>query len=134
LLLHSSEIKGSIAPTDDFMHLLKQIHKVRAGQETNLAKTIDEAIMLFPSTDVTKHLILLTDAVPTVGETPEHDVLEKVMEAKNAGITISLIGINLDEKGKLLAQKIVELGEGRLHVVKDIEKLDMLVLEDYYSL
>jgi len=39
----------------------------------------------------------------------------------------------LNEKGKKLAEKIVELGQGKLYVIKDIENVDSVVLEDYYG-
>ena len=41
---------------------------------------------------------------------------------------------NLNEKGKKFAEKIVELGQGNLYVVKDLENIDAIVLEDYYSI
>jgi len=79
-------------------------------------------------------LILITDALPTIGEEPENETLKEASIARNNGITISLIGINLNEKGRKLAEKIVEIGRGRLYVVRDTEKIDKIVLEDYYSL
>ena len=60
--------------------------------------------------------------------------LEEVSNARSQGITISLIGINLDKKGKELAEKIVELGEGRLYVIRSLDEVDQIVLEDYYSI
>ena len=134
LIVFGSDIKTSIPPTDNFTLLLKEITTIKAAKETNIAKTIQRATELFPSADVTKHLILLTDALPTTGENPQQETLEMVSLAKSMGITVSLIGIQLDEKGKRLAEKIAELGEGRLYVVRDLENLDKIVLEDYYSL
>ena len=72
--------------------------------------------------------------MPTIGKEPEKQTLEEASIARNKGITISLIGINLDEKGRKLAEKIVALGEGKLYVVKDVENVDKVVLEDYYSI
>lgn len=134
LIAFGSDIKEKVLPTGDFMHLLKTITKVRASMETNIQKTIAEAVNMFPETDATKHLILLTDALPTTGKEPEKEVLDEVANAKNAKVTISVVGINLDEKGKNLAEKIVECGRGKLYVCKDIEELDQIVLEDYYNL
>jgi hypothetical protein len=76
----------------------------------------------------------LTDALPTTGKDPEKEVLDEVANAKNSKVTISIVGINLDEKGTRFAEKIVELGSGKLYICKDIEDLDQIVLEDYYSL
>ena len=87
----------------------------------------------YPNENITKHLILITDALPTIGKEPEKETLQECSIARNKGITISLIGINLNEKGRKLAEKIVELGKGRLYIVKNIENIDQIVLEDYYE-
>ena len=83
---------------------------------------------------MTKHLVLITDAVPTVGEDPGKSTLNFVERASAYGITISVIGIALSKEGTELAKKIVEIGKGRLYVVRDLENLDRVVLEDYYNL
>ena len=134
MIAFGSDIKEKVVPTGDFMLLLKTITKVRASMETNMQKTIQEAVNMFPETESTKHLILLTDALPTTGKDPEKEVLDEVANAKNAKVTISVVGINLDDKGKKFAEKIVALGAGKLYICKDIEELDQIVLEDYYSL
>jgi Mg-chelatase subunit ChlD len=59
--------------------------------------------------------------------------LKEASLARNKGITISLIGINLDEKGKKLAERIVEIGDGKLYVVNNADNVDEIVLEDYYG-
>tara|TARA_B100002003_G_scaffold245426_2_gene273220 strand:- start:301 stop:1482 length:1182 start_codon:yes stop_codon:yes gene_type:complete len=134
LIVFGSEVKEAVRPTDDFGFLLKEIAKVKASKQTDLKITLRKAIELFPNEDVTKHLILITDAMPTIGQKPEEETLQEVSTARNNGITISLIGINLNEKGKKLAEKITEIGQGRLYVIRDIENVDKIVLEDYYSL
>ena len=133
LIVFGSEIKTIVEPTYDFSYLLKNIAAASASRETDIVATLRKSIELFPSEGITKHLILITDALPTVGEEPEKNTLNEVSIARNKGITISLIGINLNEKGKKLAEKIVELGNGKLYVVKDVENVDSVVLEDYYS-
>ena len=132
-IVFGSEIKEVIEPTLDFTRLLKEITKIRASKETDIVSTLQKAIELFPNEDITQHLILITDALPTKGDEPEKSTLEEASIARSKGITISLIGINLDEKGKKLAEKIVELGEGRLYVVRNLENVDRIVLEDYYG-
>ena len=64
---------------------------------------------------------------------PEKSTLKEASLARNKGITISLIGINLDEKGKKLAERIVEIGDGKLYVVNNADNVDEIVLEDYYG-
>ena len=134
LIVFGSEIKTTIKPTNDFTFLLRNIAAARASRQTDFKATLKKAIELFPNDDAIKHLILITDAMPTIGEEPEKDTIKEASMARNKGITISLIGINLDEKGKKLAEKIVELGNGKLYVIKDVEDVDKIVLEDYYSL
>src|SRR3989338_2405700 len=134
LIVFGSEIKTVIEPTQDFSYLLKSITSIKASRETDLVATLKKSIELFPNENITKHLILITDALPTIGKEPEKETLQEASIARNKGITISLIGINLNEKGKKLAEKIVELGEGKLYVVKDVENVDRIVLEDYYSI
>jgi Mg-chelatase subunit ChlD len=133
LIVFGSDVKTAIEPTNDFPQLLREMTKIRASRETNLVKTIEKATELFPNENITKHLILITDAVPTVGDEPEETTLKAISEARNAGITISLIGIKLEQKARQLAEKITEIGNGNLFIVRDLENMDKIVLEDYYS-
>jgi Mg-chelatase subunit ChlD len=133
LVVFGSDIKQHIAPTNDFMHILKTLADIRASMETDISKSILKAIELFPKHD-TKHLILLTDALPTKGLIPENETLKAVSQAKDQKITISLVGINLDHKGLELAKKIVQVGQGKLYTVKDLEQIDKIILEDYEQL
>ena len=76
---------------------------------------------------------MLTDAVPTVGKDPEKDTLDAVAVLKAKGVSLSVIGIGLEKKGRELAKKMVGLGEGKLYMVSDVEEMDKIVLEDYYE-
>jgi Mg-chelatase subunit ChlD len=133
LIVFGSEVTTAIEPTQDFSYLLKSITSAKASRQTDLVETLRRAIDLFPSDDITKHLILITDALPNIGKDPVKETLKEVSIARNKGITISLIGINLNEKGKGLAEKITELGQGKLYIIKNVENVDKVVLEDYYS-
>ena len=133
LIVFGSEVKEYVEPTSDFTMLLKEITKIRASKQTDIALTLQKAIEMFPSESITKHLIMITDALPTKGDEPEKQTLEEASVAKSKGITISMIGINLDEKGKKLAEKIVQIGKGKLYVVRNLENVDKVVLEDYYG-
>lgn len=132
LIVFGSEVKKAIEPTSDFTMLLKEITRIRASKETDIVSTLQKAIEMFPTENITKHLILITDALPTKGDYPEKSALEEASAARSKGITISLIGISLDEKGKKFAEKIAEIGEGRLYAARNLENVDKIVLEDYY--
>lgn len=133
LVVFSKDVKEAVAPTNDFGLLLRKISAVRAARETDIVKLLEKAIELFPKGEETKHLIILSDALPTVGAMPEEETLEAVSAARNAGITVSVVGVNLDEKGERLAKRIAEVGEGRFYLVKNLVELDKVVLEDYYK-
>ncbi|MFH1212220.1 MAG: VWA domain-containing protein, partial [Candidatus Woesearchaeota archaeon] len=134
LIIFESEIKKEIFPTHDFGILLEELTKIRAGKETDIAVVLRKAAEMFSKTRITKHLIILSDALPTKGKNPEEDTLKAASIARNFGITISMVGINFDDQGLKLAQRIVEIGEGRLYACKDLGELDKIVLGDYYSL
>lgn len=134
LIIFTSKIEESIAPCNDFMLLLEKLTAARAGLETDIASVIDEAVKLFTGIKGTKHLVLLTDALPTKTKEkkgPRQRVLEAAGIARDSGITISMVGVSLDEEGEKLAKRIVELGEGKLYRAKNIDDLDAIVLEDY---
>jgi Mg-chelatase subunit ChlD len=134
LIVFGEAVKAAVPPTHDFGHLLQHITRVTASRQTDFAAMIRRAIELFPREASTKHLIILTDALPTVGAEPEKATLAAVGAARAEGITISLIGIQLDRKGAALAEQMARLGEGRFTIAKDLENLDRLVLQDYYTL
>jgi Mg-chelatase subunit ChlD len=132
LIVFGTDIKQTVPPTRNFASLLLAIGNIHATAETNIAATIKKSIELFPNLETTKHLLLLTDALPTRGDDPLKETLDAASMAASQKITISLIGINLNEKGRDLAEKIVEVGRGKLYMVRNISEIDKIVLEDYY--
>jgi len=133
LIVFGEDVKKIVPPTLDFKEILQSIITIKARAETDIAATIHKAIELFANSKETKHLILLTDVLPTKGKKPEEETLRAVSIARDQEITISVIGINLDKDGEKLAKKIIEIGQGRLYKVKNVEVLDTVILEDYYS-
>lgn len=134
LLAFGKDVLREIPPCKNFSDLLRVITRLKSGSETDIASCIRHSISLFKGKDRTKHLFLLTDALPTVGVNPGEEVMAAVSEAKAAGVTVSVIGIALDDIGEKLAQQIVDVSDGRLAVVKDLENLDVIVLEEYEAL
>ena len=133
LVVFNQKISSAVRPCSDFHFLLENIAKVRAFSQTDFALMVDKAVELFSETMAGRHLIILTDALPTVGFDPEAEALKAVSRAKANNISVSLIGINLNKKGKSLAEKIVQIGEGRLYLASNVKDLDLIVLEDYLS-
>jgi Mg-chelatase subunit ChlD len=134
LIVFNEEVKGYVEPTLDFQQILMSLVNLKTKAETDFAQAIDKAIQIFGNTHETKHLILLTDALPTKGENPEKETIKAVSMARDLGITISLIGINLDADGLKLSKKIIEISEGRLYRVKNVDTIDQVILDEYYHL
>lgn len=130
LIAFNSEIVKELRPMSDFQQFVDSLVDLKSGKETNMVHAIERAIEMFPDNDATKHLLLLTDAVPTVGEIDQ--TMQAVMKAKAAGITISVVGIKLTE-GLELAQSIVEATNGKLYVIRNLDNMDSVILEDYYA-
>lgn len=133
LIVFSSKIRKAIPPCQDFSTLLNAISTVKSGSQTDLAAALSKSVELFAPTSETKHLIIVTDGMPTAGDEPEKKTLEAVMAAKSAGITISIVGIKLEKAGLELAKRITRIGDGKLSQVRHLNKLGHFILEDYYS-
>lgn len=133
LVVFSTSIKAAVAPTQDFTALLKEIAGARASGQTGIGGVIRAAAALFPKTAAAKHLVLITDAMPTKGANPEQEAVEAAATAAAEGVTISIAGIGLDANGARIAGRIAEEGKGRFYVVKDLKELDRIVLMDYYG-
>ena len=97
-----------------------------------MVSVIKKSIEMFSRINATKHLILLTDALQTIGSKDE--VIDISGMAKAAGITISIVGIKLDKDGIELAKHITELSGGKLYAVSALENVDKIILQDYYDL
>ncbi|MFT4311586.1 MAG: vWA domain-containing protein [Candidatus Woesearchaeota archaeon] len=130
LVVFNSKIEGVLPLTDDFVSILRNISRIRTTGETDIAVCIDQALKLFDSKK-NNHLILITDGVHTHGT--EEEVLEKIGIAANQGISLTLIGINIDKNGEKLAKDIINIIDGRFYKAQSLEGIDDIVLEDYYS-
>lgn len=133
IVVFGSEVRTSLEPTDDFQRLLHEIIRIRATTQTNLKSSIEKSIELFPSEEGTKHLVLLTDTKPTAGEKPREETLQAIALARSMGITTSIVGIGLEKDAEELSKKLVEMGEGRLYSIANLDEVGGVVLEDYYA-
>ncbi len=133
LVVFSSDVIVKENPTRELNKIILQITKATPRKQTDIAKALSTAVGLFPRGKLTKHMILLTDALPTSGKSPKEQTLKEVANAKANNITLSVVGIQLDREGAELAKQMAKLGNGRLYLVKETKELDKLVLLDYYS-
>lgn len=135
VVVFGKQVRAEIKPTNDFHLLMREIARIKALEQTDIAATIQKAAEIFAAgnAEAKKHLILITDILPTAGKEPEKSTLEAISEIAAGGVTVSVIGISPEEEGRKLAEKIVEIGKGRFLVAKNIGDVDVLVLEDYYA-
>jgi Mg-chelatase subunit ChlD len=133
LIVFESEVKDKITPTLDFGYLVQHITQITPSLQTDFTKMITNAHELFDPTSRNKHIIILTDALPTVGKEPEKETIHAISEARTTGITISIIGINLDKKGMQLAKEISKTGNGRFYTVQQLNELQTLMIQEYYE-
>lgn len=133
LIVFGSKIQKTIAPTKDFSLLLNELTRIKTSGETDIAACIEAAVPLFRRSIKTKHLVLITDALQTMGKLPEKEVLESISAAANLGITITVVGISLNKEGERLAKKIVNISNGSLYEVKSLDNLGQIVISDYYK-
>ncbi len=134
LVVFAEQVRTELAPQDHFSALLSTITRVRAANQTNITAALHKAIELFSSRGARKHLLILSDLMPTVGSFPRQETLKAVQAALDQRISISLIGIALTPAAERLAREIVDLSQGKLYLLKHLDELDRVVLEDYYSL
>ncbi len=134
LIVFSDEIKERVKPTKDLKLISRKIIKIKPIRQTDLSLGIIESLKLFSRKKNSKHLIILTDALPTKGENPKLKTIEAVKIARNSKIIISVIGIKLNREGEILAKKMVDLGKGKLYLAKELNDIEKLVIEDYYKI
>ncbi len=127
LLAFGSAVEAALEPSQRFMEFVQALVTLRAKYETDIANAIREAVPMLKGRS--KHLILLTDGLHTTSDT--NDVLSAAQEARDEGVSISIIGINLDKEGEELSQSIIDVTNGQFYRVQNLEELDLLVLEDY---
>jgi Mg-chelatase subunit ChlD len=131
IIVFGRDVTEAVAPTQDFAHLLDRIVRIKASRETDFTKLVMRAIELFGDVLGTKHLIIITDALPTVGKEPEAETLRAISAARAADVTTSLIGINLDTNGILFGREMATLGDGRFSLATNLADVDRIVLQDY---
>ncbi len=132
IVVFGKDVTAVVEPTMDFARILHEVVRIRAANQTDMAASINKAVELFGSADVTKHLLFITDAQPTAGDAPEEETIKAVAIARSLGITTSLIGIRLDKGAEEFGRFLIEQGGGSLYLVDDLDDMRAIVLEDYH--
>jgi Mg-chelatase subunit ChlI/Mg-chelatase subunit ChlD len=134
----SNKGKKELRLTDDPNVLTKKIldlFVLSRGDETNIGEALRIArfmMMREGSTSATKHIILVSDGVPTAPQpNPEEFALKEAVEVIRKKITISAIFIRTKEayEEPEFLRKITRIGHGRLFSVGEEELPQTLLTE-----
>jgi MoxR-like ATPase/Mg-chelatase subunit ChlD len=135
----SNKAKKELRLTDDPNILTKKIldlFVLSRGDETNIGEALRIArfmMMREGSTSATKHIILVSDGVPTAPQpNPEEFALKEAVEVIRKKITISAICICTEEASAEpeFLRKITKIGHGRLFRVGE-EELPQSMLSEH---
>jgi len=117
-------------PLEEFA---RKVARLFPSETTNIAEALRFSrgvISAEKRKDRERHIILITDAMPTSGERPVEATMEEASACKESGITVSVVGINLDKEGDDIARRISQIGGGSFYHVADVERVNEAVLED----
>lgn len=131
LVVFGEKIKEAVEPTKDFGLLVEKMMLMTASRQTDFVLMIEKATQMLAHQKGQKHVIIISDAIPTAGEQPKEKTQKIIAEAHAKKISFSLVGIKLDNEGMQFAKKIVEIGGGRLYSVGDAGEIKNIVLQEY---
>lgn len=134
LILFSSDVHTTVEPGATLLDISKNLVKAKTKGETDISTGIEKAVDTFTDTDTTKHILLLTDGLQTKGKEPINTILPSLDTLLQRDIGLTFIGINMDEKGRELAQEIVDHVNGELVNVNSVEHLDGELIGRYEKL
>ena len=134
LILFDQELNEKVNLTGDLLQLVRPLADTMPGYETDIALAIHESIELLRDAKGLKHIVLLTDGVHTTSKRGKKAVIGQVLQAAQQDITITIVGIHLDEEGIELAREIVDASNGKLLMANSPDEVGGLVIADYMSL
>ncbi len=117
-------------PLDEFA---KKVAGLSPSETTNIAEALKFSRGILSEEkrkDRERHIILITDAMPTSGERPVEETMEEASACKESGMTISVVGINLDREGDDIARRIAQIGGGSFYHVSEAERVNEAVMLD----
>lgn len=117
-------------PLDEFA---RKVAGLSPSETTNIAEALRFSGGILSGEkrhDRERHIILITDAMPTSGERPVDETMEEASACKEAGMTVSVVGINLDKEGDDIARRIAQIGGGSFYHVADAERVNEAVMLD----
>lgn len=127
----NKDAKLLVPLSNDIMQIARSIMPIKPGRGTDLAKALREARFSLQESKKDKHIIIISDAIPTEGIKPVEAALEEASITASEGVTISIIGIDLDPDGKKIAQQIAGIGDGTFYHIDDPNEIHGVILEEH---
>jgi Mg-chelatase subunit ChlD len=134
LVTFGSTIQKKVRLTKDFFTFVRPLTTTTTGNETDIGLAIKQAQVILHGAKGIKHIVLITDGQHTRDENPTKAVLEEVAKAQHDDISVSVVGIGLDEEGLELVKQVVDHAQGNLYAVHATEDIGGVVIADYNSL
>jgi magnesium chelatase subunit I len=125
------EVICEFSDSEDLPVFAEKIVAITPGGTTSIAKALSLAtgMLIDLASPAAKHILLITDALPTEGDKPAEEAKLEAEKAADSGVTISVAGISLTEEGEELAREISGIGSGNFYNVPAGD-LTALVLDD----
>jgi len=117
----------------DIMDFAKKVAGLLPSKTTSIAEGISCSLDVLEEEGafgMNRHIILISDAMPTSGTSPVDSAIEQANRAKAMNATISVIGITLTPEGERLARRISGIGGGEFYHVSRPQEIHDAVLTD----
>ena len=134
---NTAERVVGLRESGDILDFAKRMAGLSPSHTTNIAAGLQRSIDVLAEEETSthggrnKHIILITDAMPTAGARPVDTTLELVQVAcEQWKTTVSVIGITLTPDGESLARRIAGIGGGEFYHVRRASDIRDAVLGD----
>ncbi len=125
-------VLAPLGPVSSAVALKRAIDRLAPRGSTNLTAGMLAGVAEVRkavSTQATTRVILLSDGLANQGVIQPQEIIERVNEARRAGVEISSIGLGLDYNEDLM-QAIAEHGRGRYHYVEHPSQLPRVLNDE----
>jgi Mg-chelatase subunit ChlD len=120
-----------VSPLDhDPRDLAVSVMKIMSSGTTDIAKALEKSQEVLDKGGRSRHAILITDALPTKGDKPIGDALDQAKKVAAKGITLSVVGIQLDAEGDRIAKELAGIGKGKFYQVSTTDQIRNKVMRD----
>lgn len=126
----SNESKIIADLESDPRSLAISVMKANPSGTTDIAKALEKSSEVLEKGGRSRHIILITDAIPTEGDEPVEKAIAQAQKVASQRVTLSVVGIELDPEAEKTARIIAGIGKGRFYHVSKPEEIGDRVISD----